>query len=280
MFFKRKSKNKKSTISLREDILQELKSCYIDKIEVTGRLKDYAKQDLTQLFANVNKMYSSVRIKISSLRKIDSNKLNEWQKDYEKFTKEVLLKFSNECKGDYSSYMNNDLVDIFRDIINLNNSYITKLSSIISEQFNNNPYNPISGNIFLVHGHGLEIRNYFDQRLKRMGYNPIILDREIETGTTVLEKFMSYANKSSKAIIFMTADDKIIKDKNVYSQARPNVFIELGYFLGIMDKRDIIIVKQEGATIPSDIGGVVYEPYSNNKEKELFERIIKALHIN
>lgn len=278
--FSRKKYNRKNDFnkSLSDDIMQELKSCYIEKVDVAGHLKSYAKQNLSQLFANVNKMYSSVRIKLSSLRNIDSDNLNGWQKDYENFTKGALLKFGNECNKLYDSYISSEVEDVFRDIIDSNNSFISKLSSIICEQLTKNPYNPVPGNIFLVHGHGLDIRNFIADKLKEMGYNPIILDREIKTGTTVLEKFISYANESSKAIIFMTADDKIAKEKNEYYQARPNVFIELGYFLGIMDKRDIIIIKQDEASISSDIGGVVYEPYSNN-EKELFKRIIAALNI-
>ena len=278
MWLRKKHKKIKTNISLSDEIMQKLKSCYVENTDVAGSYKSKAKQYLSTVFAYVNKIYSSIRIRICSLKNVNFTSISSWQKDYEKFTNEALSKFESECNKTYAGIAGRDEERVFRDIINSNNSFISRLASVISEQLNNNSYDPISENIFLVHGHGLEIRDYIDKRLKTMGYNPIILDREIKPGATVLEKFITYANRSSKAIIFMTPDDRIVEDSKEYCQARPNVFIELGYFLGIMDIKDIIIVKEEGARIPSDTGGVVYEQYLGNT-KVLFQRIIKALNI-
>ncbi len=58
-----------SNVSLSDNIIQELKLCYVDRIDTSQAPKSSAKKYLSELFGKTNKMYSNVRIKICSLNK-------------------------------------------------------------------------------------------------------------------------------------------------------------------------------------------------------------------
>lgn len=110
--------------------------------------------------------------------------------------------------------------------------------------------------IFIVHGHDkvarLELKEILKEEFK---LNPIILqDKPNDTLETIFSKLDKHARICPTAIILMTPDDVIDAKK----QARPNVLIELGYFLGLYppDNRRIIILRKDNCDIPSDIHGV------------------------
>lgn len=274
MCFSKKKSKMSNNLILKERIIKKLNSCIVLDGEVPSPYVSYAKNYINKLFGYTINMYKDLRIELSTQRGIDFSKINEWCSEYEVFTKESIRKF-NELSRDLD-FLSVDTSNYVREIINGNNLHITRLVNLISEQLNSDVYNPIFGMVFIVHGHNLELRDYINVKLKKNGFNPVILNEEIVTGKTVLEKFAMYARKSSKAIIFMTEDDKIINKDKEYYQARPNVFLELGYFLAIMEPQDIIIVRENEARIPSDIGGVIYENYNGDKVK-LFKRILIAL---
>lgn len=72
-----------------------------------------------------------------------------------------------------------------------------------------------------------------------------------------------------KAVVLMAEDDSV-KDANgnEYKQARPNVFIELGYMIHKCGFKNVTIVCSKGCNIPSDINGLTSVHYKAEKWTE------------
>ena len=67
----------------------------------------------------------------------------------------------------------------------------------------------------------------------------------------------------------MSDDDEIIgTNENPYKQARPNVFIELGYMIHKCGLKNVTIVYSDNCTIPSDINGLTSVHYGADKWTE------------
>jgi len=114
--------------------------------------------------------------------------------------------------------------------------------------------------VFVVHGHNYHMRNEVESLLKNNGLIPVVLTQQIDRGKTIIEKFENFANECSAAIVIMSADDKM---KNKTIAARPNVILEMGYFMGKIGRENIIVLKQkEVSHYPSDIQGIVYKEYT------------------
>jgi len=114
--------------------------------------------------------------------------------------------------------------------------------------------------IFIVHGHNLEIRNELRDFLRdSLHLQPIILEEQDDRGKTIIEKFEYYAPSCSFAFVLMTPDDKMATDNQSESwmRARQNVIMELGWFIGYLGRDRVVILSQGELEIPSDIHGVV-----------------------
>lgn len=116
---------------------------------------------------------------------------------------------------------------------------------------------PETKRVFIVHGHDMENALRLQTRLKdRFGLEPVILSEEPSKGRSIIEKFESEAANCSFAFVLFTPDDFIRKDDETYSQARPNVILELGWFYGRLGRDRVCILFRKGTTIPSDLGGI------------------------
>lgn len=138
---------------------------------------------------------------------------------------------------------------------------------------------PQSGRIFLVHGHDT-LRAVTLQRDVRMitGVDPIILADEASGGDTVIEKFERYASESGYAIVLMTADDEMAHpadEEKPMMRARQNVILELGYFIGRLGRRRVLVLRED-VEWPSDIAGVVYTDLKASNWMEIVRRELRG----
>lgn len=141
--------------------------------------------------------------------------------------------------------------------------FIKSEISHVERQINPSP------NIFIVHGHAedclLDLKNYIQNVLK-LGY-PIILKEKPSEGYTVIEKFERFSVDVDIVFVLLTPDDMVlVKDnKKTYSQARPNVIFELGYFMGSLTRKTgrIITLIKSQTNIFSDLGGIIPIDISN-----------------
>lgn len=114
-----------------------------------------------------------------------------------------------------------------------------------------------SRKVFIVHGHDepntLRLEKILRERWK---LDPIVLREEPGIGRTLIEKFEQEAQKAIYAFVLFTPDDLIEVSDGKYTQARPNVIFELGWFYGKLGRGRVCILFKKGTKIHSDLDGI------------------------
>lgn len=189
------------------------------------------------------------------------------------------------------SHQLNARINTSENTIHNNSIYkqISKLESIIEciDIFESNStehpskQRPTSRSIFIVHGHDTLLKTQVENFLHRLNLKPIILSTQANSGKTVIEKFETNAERTSFAIILLTADDYAYpknKPNEIKDRGRQNVVLELGYFWGKLGRENICVLYDEGVELPSDLNGFVYILTNNvdSWEKKLTQEISKA----
>lgn len=115
---------------------------------------------------------------------------------------------------------------------------------------------------FIVHGHDHVFRDTVVDHLKSaLGMDPVVLDGVASAGRTVIEKFEEESAKCNLAVVLLTPDDAAKTSAGVdYRTARPNVWIELGYFIASFGRKSgrTLLIYKSGLDIPTDLAGVIY----------------------
>ena len=116
---------------------------------------------------------------------------------------------------------------------------------------------------FVVHGHNTSFRDeVVDYLTHTLGMlEPIVLDGVASAGRTVIEKFEEESTKCNIAVVLLTPDDRGTTSTGTrYNTARPNVWIELGFFFARFGRRTgrTLLIYRKGLDIPTDISGVFY----------------------
>lgn len=124
-------------------------------------------------------------------------------------------------------------------------------------------------NVFIVYSYKhvdimREIKEFVREDL---GFEPKTLDISECTGS-VWDAFSEKSQDCQKAIIVMAEDDRVVTEDSEYMQARPNVFIELGYMVHKCGLNNVTIVCSENCKIPSDIGGLIHVVYKSDRWTE------------
>lgn len=140
-----------------------------------------------------------------------------------------------------------------------------------------------SNQIFVVHGHDEEMKQTIARTLENLNLKPIILHEQANLGKTIIEKFESYSENVSFAIVLLSPDDLgYKKDKPLESatfRARQNVILELGYFMGKLGRKNVVALHRNETNFefPSDILGILYIPFDpHNGWKLALAKEIKA----
>lgn len=134
-------------------------------------------------------------------------------------------------------------------------------------------------NVFVVHGHDEAKRRELCELLeKKLSLTPIVMQDQPGQSRTFNEKFEQIASTCEAAIAILTPDDVVEDSKERYFQPRPNVMLELGWFIGALGRRRLLIIAKEGVQVPTDLLGIEQVPFKDNiAEKFLkIQREIKA----
>lgn len=119
----------------------------------------------------------------------------------------------------------------------------------------------LSRRVFLVHGHHDGLLHEVARYLERLKLEPVILREQPNSGRTIIEKFVDYADVTY-AVVLLTPDDRGGKIKDAFDQqtprARQNVILELGYFLGKLSRNRVTALHMGDIEIPSDYSGVAF----------------------
>lgn len=143
---------------------------------------------------------------------------------------------------------------------------------------------PAKDDIFLVHGHDDAFKNEVFIWISRVtGKHPIVLQDEESLGKTIVEKLEKAATRARFAVILLTPDDVGAAKKGfavavagakspedvvqlLDQRSRENVVFEWGMFCGLIGRENTAAINR-GVRVISDLGGVVYIPDSDWKER-------------
>lgn len=126
--------------------------------------------------------------------------------------------------------------------------------------------------IFIVHGHDeLNLYRLKDLVRERYSLEPIVLANEPGQGRSIIEKFEDEAQRASFAFVLLTPDDLITKPDGTYSQARPNVIFELGWFYGRLTRKRVCILFKKGTKLHSDLDGISRIEFTENVGEKVAE---------
>jgi predicted nucleotide-binding protein len=167
---------------------------------------------------------------------------------------------------------------------------------------------PLSKNIFIVHGRDHKPMEELKTMLYEFSLNPIVLHEKASGGLTLAEKLGKYSKDAGYAFVILTPDDvgcqeteivkwksKLIPEivikprfgiedeieqffKELRFRARQNVIFEMGYFWGLLERKRVCCLLKGDVEKPSDIEGIVYVPFKDSV-REVKEMIIKELEV-
>ena len=137
------------------------------------------------------------------------------------------------------------------------------------------------GPIFIVHGTDTLRAESVAHTVSRVtGRETIILREQPNLGRTLIEKFEQHAEQVSYAIIVLTPDDKGCRadESEARPRARQNVIFEMGYFFGLIGRRNVCALLHPGVEKPSDMEGIVYISFDDNGawKSNLFRELYHA----
>ena len=140
---------------------------------------------------------------------------------------------------------------------------------------------PLGNKVFLIHGHAEDewhdLRSLLEEHLQ-LKDRVVVLKEEASQSKTVIDKFEAFANQCIYAVALVTPDDIVTNEEAKYTQARPNVLFEIGWFYGRFGPRRLLIVQRKGTVLPSDLGGVVTCEFSGAVKESVIdiERELRA----
>jgi len=104
-----------------------------------------------------------------------------------------------------------------------------------------------------------QVREYIE---KRIGATVLDWQRDFKYSRTVIEEIEEARRRCNAGIFLFTRDDMLIKPASPRQAApRDNVVFEAGYFCAAKSKGRVLIIREEGAKIPADLGGDIYAEF-------------------
>jgi hypothetical protein len=96
---------------------------------------------------------------------------------------------------------------------------------------------------------------YLEHELKTTVVN---YSMDFRPGNTILEQIETAAKECSCGVFLFTKDDELTAGTEAQAAPRDNVIFEAGYFIRAKGKERVLIIREDGAKMPADLGGVVY----------------------
>lgn len=128
---------------------------------------------------------------------------------------------------------------------------------------------PNRQNVFIVHGRDEGMKEAVARLVENQGLDPIILHEKPDTSLTIIEKLEKYIENCSFAIVVISPEDvgslKVDADKDLKNRARQNVIFELGWLIGFLGRKNVLLLYKETPNFefPSDLQGVLYKKFNS-----------------
>jgi hypothetical protein len=98
---------------------------------------------------------------------------------------------------------------------------------------------------------------------------------DFRPGQTILEEIEAADKQCTVGIFLFTKDDQLAGIE-AYAAPRDNVIFEAGYFTRSKGKDHVLIIREEGAKMPADWGGVIYVPLKDRTDISPIESRIRT----
>lgn len=129
--------------------------------------------------------------------------------------------------------------------------------------------------VFITHGRSNDWRAVQAYIEKDAGLPTIELAQEANLGRTIIEKLIDNAGKCNSAVIVMTGDDHTADN---IARVRENVMHEIGFFQGRYGRNRVILLHEEGVSIPTNLSGVAYIPHPKGQIEAGFHVLLRELN--
>lgn len=158
----------------------------------------------------------------------------------------------------------NAKIEFLRSMLGISALYKNSLLGARTIQKENIPLDKTK--IFVVHGHDDVARLEICRFVEKLGFEPIVLHEQPNSGKTIIEKIESYSDVGFGIILYTPCDigSKDSINPTFKSRARQNVVFEHGYLIGKIGRNNVTALVKDDVETPSDISGVVYISMNNN----------------
>lgn len=119
--------------------------------------------------------------------------------------------------------------------------------------------------VFIVHGHDDFAKVSVARFIEKLGFEPIILHEQANSGKTIIEKIESYSNVGFGIVLYTPCDVGGEKgSQDLRPRARQNVIFEHGFLMGKIGRNSVCALVKDELETPNDISGVVYIPLDSH----------------
>ena len=106
-----------------------------------------------------------------------------------------------------------------------------------------------------------DIRQFLSDR----GVSVLNWEMDFAPGSTILDELLDATRSCLGAIMLLTKDDELLGEKS-FAAPRDNVIFEMGLFMEAKGRERVLVVQEEGAKMPADIGGGIYLPLQDRND--------------
>lgn len=128
--------------------------------------------------------------------------------------------------------------------------------------------------IFIGHGHNLAWARLALLLSDELRLDITYYESDCHTGDSIDKVLDSFIEKVSLAVLVFTAEDET---KDGVKRARQNVIHEAGIFRSKLSSEQTIILRQKGVEIPSNLAGIEYIEFEEDKIDQTFYQLQRVL---
>jgi hypothetical protein len=99
---------------------------------------------------------------------------------------------------------------------------------------------------------------------------------DFSAGGNILDEIERACSVSSAGIFLFTQDDFLEEAHGDRAAPRDNVVFEAGYFTQSKGRERVLIIREQGAKMPADVGGNIYLPLMNRKDISSIETQLRS----
>lgn len=197
--------------------------------------------------------------KINRLKIMTTEKSARELADYENdnMPPNFLIFVSSEDILGYRKYTTDVTKELFDEVKKIQVSSLEEKKEVKIEKNNK---------VFIVHGRDNAPKQEIARFIEKIGFDPIILHEQSNSGMTIIEKIERYTNVGFGIILYTPCDKGYENNQptEIKSRARQNVIFEHGYLISKLGRNNVCALVKGDIEKPNDISGVVYIPFDSN----------------